>query len=148
MKRPFLPEAVRKRIVMMLQNGYSYQDTADAFSAGIATVNRIWRRFRETGETSLPPRGGGKRPKIPSAFNADFSAMVEQMPDATYDELTVEWCRRQKTKVSRAVVVRKVLALGFTRKKKSRQAEEKKIKKIRQSVQLSSFEPKTFLSKS
>lgn len=137
MKRPFLAETVRERVVKMLQNGYTYQQTADAFTAGVATVNRIWRRFRETGETSLPPRGGGKRPIIPQSQDEDFRAMVVSMPDATYDELTVAWRRRSKVKVSRAVIVRKVLQQGFSRKKKSKQATEKTTKK--NSAKRSSF---------
>lgn len=137
MKRPFLPDSVRDRVVKMLQNGYSYRETADAFSASVPTVNRIWRRFRETGETSLPPRGGGKRPMIPVSKDAEFQALIESMPDATYDELTVAWRRRVRIKISRAVIVRKVLKLGYSRKKKSRQAAEKKTKKNK--AKLASF---------
>ncbi len=109
----------------MLKKGDTYLATSAAFSVGIATVNRIWRRYRETGATSMPPRGGGRRPKILAQDEAEFRKMVESMPDATYVELTVEWRKKSKTKVSRSAVVRKVLGLGFTRKKKSIEASEK-----------------------
>lgn len=131
MKRPFIKEPVRARIVLMLKRGHTYQEVADAFTVGFATVNRIWRRYRETGQTSLPPRGGGQPPAISAERKQELTSFVEQRPTATYAELATEWAKKTKTKISRSAMIRHVLAAGFTRKKISKRAEQKKTKKNR-----------------
>ena len=89
-KQPFVPLEIREVAVRMLEAGSTYQDTADALGIGVATVNRIWHRFRNCGECGLGPRGGGMRPTISKDQEPEFRQMVNQKSDATYDELTAE----------------------------------------------------------
>ncbi|RYF30730.1 MAG: IS630 family transposase, partial [Cytophagaceae bacterium] len=131
MKKPFVPEPVRALIVRMLQNGHSYRKTAKDVGVGSATVTRIWRRFRTTGLTSLPQRNGGRKPKISQENELELRRLVESKPDATYDELTVSWNKMSGIKVSRSTVIRIVLKLNFSLKKKSKVATEKLTKKNR-----------------
>ena len=131
MKRPYVKEDVRSRVVKMLQKGYTYAATAEAFSIGPATVNRIWRKFRETGKTSLEARGGGTPPAISSAEEKAFERFVAQRPLATYDQLATDWSQRVRKKISRSAIVRHVLRLGFTRKKLTKKPVEKLTKKNR-----------------
>lgn len=117
--------------VRLLQAGHTYAEVAEAIGIGSATVNRAWREFRESGEVSEPRRRGGRFSSIGESDEPVLKRLVESMPDATYDELTVAWNRGRKAKASRSAVIRKVLKLGFTRKKKAKQASQKKSKKVR-----------------
>ena len=90
MKRPYIKEDVRILVVRMLQKGYTHAATAEAFDIGPATVNRLWRKYRETGKTSLRPRGGGTRPALSAGKSGAFEKFVAERPLATYDQLTAE----------------------------------------------------------
>lgn len=116
---------MREIAVRMLQAGHTYAETAKVLGIGFATVNRVWREFRETGSVTQPRRRGGQYSTITPADEKRLKKLVESMPDATYDELSVAWNRGRKSKASRSAVIRKVLKLGFTRKKKTKQATEK-----------------------
>jgi transposase len=129
MKRPYVKEGVRILVVRLLQKGYTYAATAEAFGIGPATVNRIWRKYRETGETSLQPRGGESRPTISAGESGAFEKFAAERPLATYDHLTSEWNKKAGSKISRSAIVRLVLRLGFTRKKVTKKTTEKLTKK-------------------
>ena len=129
MGHPLIPEPVRRRIVILLNKGKTYLEVANSLAVGTATVNRVWRRFRATGETTAPPRKGGRRSSITPDQEKDFRALVESIPDSTFDELTAAWSRKVNKRVSRSAVLRKVRKLGYTLKKKSLEATEKKSKK-------------------
>ena len=125
MGHPLVIEPIRRRIVYLLEQKWTYSQVADALGVGVATVNRVWRLFRETGSTRGLPRKGGKKSTISADQEIQFRALLERMPMATYDELTVMWNRSSEKKISRSAVIRKVLKLGYSRKKKSHQATEK-----------------------
>ncbi|RYF44493.1 MAG: hypothetical protein EOO38_17795 [Cytophagaceae bacterium] len=129
MGHPLISEPVRRRIVILLNKGKTYLEVANSLAVGTATVNRVWRRFRATGETTAPPRKGGRRSSITPDQEKDFQALVESMPDSTFDELTAAWSRKVHKRVSRSAVLRKVRKLGYTLKKKSFEATEKRSKK-------------------
>lgn len=125
MEHPIIIQPIRRRIAKMLQSGKTYLQTAAAFGVGVATVNRVWRTFRTTGSTAAPGRKGGRQPIISLTQETALKAMQKKMPDATFDELTVAWNAQQRPKVSRSALVRKVLKLGYTKKKKTEEASEK-----------------------
>ena len=61
-----LPIELRRRIVEAYPKGLTttYEKTAEMFGVGRATVNRLLRRERETGDVLYKPRGGNNPRKI------------------------------------------------------------------------------------
>src|SRR5215469_11080554 len=61
-----LPIELRRRIVEAYKKGLTttYEKTAEMFGVGRATVNRLLRRKRETGDVFYKPRGGNNPRKI------------------------------------------------------------------------------------
>ncbi len=56
---------LRERIVAAYERGDMTRDQVAAlFQVGRASVNRLVRRFRETGSVEPSPHGGGKRRKL------------------------------------------------------------------------------------
>lgn len=89
MGHPLFKKAVREVAVCLLQAGHTYAEVTEGLGIGFATVNRAWREFRESGAVTEPRRRGGQFSSIRESDEAALRALVETMPDATYDELTV-----------------------------------------------------------
>jgi len=109
---------LRWRIVRALEKpGTTYESVAEQFSVGRATVNRIWRRYRETGDVAPKPERG--RP--PRILDADGEAalldIVREHPDMTLPELADEVGNVLGVSISRATVGRVLHRHGITRKK-------------------------------
>lgn len=109
---------LRRRIVAAYERGEgSYKEIADRFSVGYATVSRLLRLRRETGNVVPRPPGGGFPPRIgPDDFD-EFLDLLASMPDATAPELTVAWKKRTGRPISRSSMLRALRRFGFTRKK-------------------------------
>lgn len=129
MGSPLVDKKTRELAVKLLQSGQTYRDTAKLLGIGEATVNRAWREFREHGEVKQPRRRGGRLPAISAEEVAEFRKLVDERPDATYDEIAAAWNKKTRQKISRSAIVRKVIGLGLTLKKKTAQACEKRSKK-------------------
>ncbi|MFP2963602.1 helix-turn-helix domain-containing protein [Myxococcus sp. 1LA] len=57
------PENLRRAIVRAFhEEGMTYGQIAHLLGIGTATVNRVLRRYRETGDVLPRPRGGGTSP--------------------------------------------------------------------------------------
>lgn len=114
----FITSDVRARIIQAYQSERgTYQCLADIFGVGIATVNRVLRRYREAGDHRMAPRKGGRKAKIGLGHAKEVAKMVQLMPDATFDEYTVYWRQNHSKDISRASIVRGLQRLGYTRKK-------------------------------
>lgn len=109
---------VREAIVRAVENqGLTYSETAELLAVGEATVSRVLRRKRETGDVALRPRGGGYLSPLRGDVATELEALVAELPDATVAELTEELMRRTAVRTSRSAVQRALHRLGFTRKK-------------------------------
>ena len=53
------PEQLRRAIVRVYKQGFTYEQTASMLGVGRATVNRILRLQRESGDIVRRARGGG-----------------------------------------------------------------------------------------
>lgn len=103
----FITSDVRRRIITAYQFGRgSYRELAAVFGFGTATVNRVLRRYRETGDFRMAPRRGGRKAKVGLQQAKEVAKMVALLPDATFDEYTVYWRRNHSRNVSRASIVR------------------------------------------
>ena len=78
---------------------------------GYATVNRILRLQRATSTTVPRRRGGGNVSPIHGKIEALLRSIVEEMPDATFAELTAALVARSKTTTSRSGVQRALAKL-------------------------------------
>ena len=112
-----LPSQVRLAIVGLREEGRGYEEIAGLLGVGVASVNRVLRRQRETGKVERLPRGGGIESPIQGRIAKMLCRIVEEVNDATLDELTKALVKRAKIKTSRSAVVRAMARLGFSRKK-------------------------------
>lgn len=110
MTRP-ISKDLRERIVELKESGASYQEVADQLLVGRATVNRVLRRKRETGDVEPRPHGGGK----PLLFRPEemprVKAIVDEYPDATLPELAVLVGEELGRRMSRATMGRTMVRL-------------------------------------
>jgi transposase len=82
------PEYLRKRIIEALEaEKESQTGTAALFGVSLSFVQKLWRRWRETGSYSAKPRGGVRIPRSLKDDEAKVRAAVTAQPDATLAEL-------------------------------------------------------------
>ena len=113
-----VPVQVREAIVRaVVEQGLTYQATADLLNVGYATVNRVLARYRRTKSVALLPRGGGWTSPIQGRIADLLCRIVQSMPDATVEELTVALTKRARINTSRSAVQRALHRLGYSRKK-------------------------------
>lgn len=109
---------LRQRIVdRYLRMNESYEQVAEHFQVGRATVNRVVNRLRKTGSVEPSPRGGGNPPRIGKAELPRLRELVAERPDRTAEELAREWHRRFGAALSRSSMVRALARAGLTLKK-------------------------------
>lgn len=112
-------ERLRKAIVRARkQEKLTYVQIATRLGVGEATVNRILRLHRETGSVKPRPRGGGNWSPIHDEVAVLLMRLVEELPDATIQELTDALLKRADIETSRSAVQRAMKRLGFSRKKR------------------------------
>jgi transposase len=113
--RPPTPPQVRRTIVRLREEGHTYDEIAELVGVGPATVNRILRRYRETGSLEpLAPGGGNLSPL--RQLESKFKALVSAMPDATVAEMAAALRKAEKLATSRSSVQRALVRLGYSRK--------------------------------
>lgn len=97
----------------------SYAATAEMFGIGRATVGRILRRSRETGDVALKARGGNN-PRIVDLEWLKQHAATE--PDARLFDRIEAWVATGGRRMSLEAMSRALRAIGWTHKKNSRRA--------------------------
>src|SRR5262249_38266483 len=108
---------LRKRIVAHYENEPSatYKSTAEHFSVGEATVNRILRVHRETGDVMPAPKPKKPRNKVDLEW---LRRHAESQPDARLRDRGEGFEAERGISVSVAAVYYAMVAIGFTHKKK------------------------------
>lgn len=109
----------RRRIVDAYCSGKTktYEATASMFDVGRATVNRLLRRKRETGDVLPKPRGGNN----PRRVDLDWlKARAKAHPDARLVDRMAEWQRESGVAVSIGAMWNALHAIGWTREKRHR----------------------------
>ena len=105
---------LRQRVVESYENGEgTYAELAEVFGVSLSWVEKLLRRWRETGSIAPKPHGGGRQAKITGKKLERLKALVEENPDATLEEL------RRKCRVEGSImsVFRALKRLGITLKK-------------------------------
>ena len=105
---------LRQRVVEAYENGEGTQaELAETYGVSVGWVEKLLRRWRETGCVAPKPHGGGRRAKISGKQEERLRKIVEETPDATLEELLAK-CRVDG---SIMCVFRALNRMGITRKK-------------------------------
>lgn len=122
---------LRQRIIKAREEEQkTYQELADDFHVGIATVKRLFWLFNKTGEVKPRPHGGGRQPSLDDDALEVVRVIVSEKPDLTESEIREELRKRAKIDVSRSTIGRVLRRLGLTRKKKTFHATERDTERV------------------
>lgn len=125
------PIALRERVVAALERSdLTYDQIAEFFRIGRASVVRWGRLKRETGSVAPRPRGGGNFSQICLDTLRD---LVEQEPDRTSFELTASYNRlvSRSERVHRSSVQRALTRMGYVYKKNGHVRQSKTVRTSR-----------------
>lgn len=113
-----LPIELRERVVRAY-NGREggYEEIAARFCVGICSVRRWVALHRDTGSTEKRPHKGRKA-KISIEELPELEALVLEKPDRTAEELTQIWIKNKKVEMHRSSLVRALIKLKMTVKKR------------------------------
>ena len=108
---------LRRRVVEAYLAGRTatYAETATVFAIGYATVNRLLRRKRETGDVLSKPKGGNNPRRV------DLNWLEENArshPDARLIDRAAAWKEHSGRAVSISAISRGLHAIGWTHKKR------------------------------
>jgi transposase len=108
---------LRRRVVAAYEADESgtYARTAALFGIGEATVSRLLRRHRETGDVEYKPRGGNNPRRIDMAW---LRRHLEEQPDARLIDRIEAWRQHSGRKLSVTAIWNAVRACGWTHKKR------------------------------
>lgn len=110
---------LRRRLVAAYRSGKTatYEAAADMFGVGRATVSRMLRRERETGDVQLKPRGGNRKRVVDDAWLAAHAAAE---PDARLVDRVAAWHTHSGVTVSVSAMHDALHRIGWTHKKRLR----------------------------
>jgi transposase len=117
MPTPWISRDLRKRIVEHYKKAENatYRSTAEHFSVGEATVNRILRTHRETGDVMPTPKPQKARNKVDLDW---LRAHAQAHPDARLKDRAEAFLAERGIAVSVTGVYYAMVAIGFTHKKR------------------------------
>ncbi len=117
MPRPY-PLELRLRVVAAVEeDGDTYEQAADRFKVGVASVDR-WLALARKGELAPKPNRNGHQPVIRDGLEEDLRALLRERSEDTLPELCDRFEERTGVQVSTSTMSRSIRRLGFTRKKR------------------------------
>jgi transposase len=114
--RPYSRD-LRERVIAALEAGQlSQAEIAETFAVSLSTVEKWWRRRRETGDCAASPHAGGVSRTLQDA--EDFlRAEIERQPDVLLEELCARVAEAKGIQASPSMMCRELQRLGLPRKK-------------------------------
>jgi transposase len=109
---------LRERAVALMDEGLSSMEVAEILGASDSWV-RTMRLRRERLGHLLPGSPPGKERILTEAHHEELCQLVFDKPDATLEELAEVVARHLKVRVSISTLSRRLIELGFTRKKRA-----------------------------
>ena len=127
---------LRRRIVDAYQTGRTstYEATAAMFGVGIATVNRLVRRKRETGDVLPKPKGGNDPRRVDLEW---LRAHATECPDARIVDRIAAWKVHAGKTVSVGAMWGALHVIGWTHKKRRLSRVSETARKSRRSAKRS-----------
>ena len=118
-EKPTISLDLRRRVVAAYESGKtkSYAATAAMFGIGVATVNRLLRRKRETGDVKAKARGGNNPPVVDDAWLLEHATAH---PDARLVDRIEAWRAHSGREVSMGAMSNALKRIGWTYKKRRR----------------------------
>jgi transposase len=113
---------LRERIVAAVERAeHSLPQLARLFAVSVSCIVRLLQRKRRTGSVQPKPHAGGPAPKLDDAADQRLRQLVAAQPDATLAEL------RDRLGIPGCLmtIARALRRLKITRKKKSKQAQQR-----------------------
>ena len=109
---------LRRRIVDYYHNqeNSTYREVARVFSVGYATVSRLLRRLRETGDVVVKPRGGNNPRRVDLEW---LRKHAEEYPDVRIRDRVEAYEQIRGKKISMGAMHNALIFLGFSHKKKA-----------------------------
>lgn len=117
-----LTNEVRKLIQNRYLKTHNRKETAEIFGVSVETVRKINKRYEETGNTDSQLHTRGRKPTITKEIDEKIRAAMIEHPDCTAQELIEKF----DLPVTDSAVYQHLHKMGFTRKKKSLYAAERK----------------------
>lgn len=110
---------LRRRVVAAYHSGLTvtYEATATMFGIGRATVSRLLRRKRESGDVEFKPRGGNRARVVDTAW---LEAHAAGEPDARLVDRIAAWAAHSGRTVSVGAMHSAMQRIGWTHKKRRR----------------------------
>ena len=110
---------LRRRLVAAYRSGRvaTYEAAAEMFGVGRATVSRMLRRDRETGDVELKPRGGNRARVVDDVW---LVTHAEAEPDARLVDRVAAWAAHSGVTVSVSAMHSTMQRIGWTHKKRRR----------------------------
>lgn len=110
---------LRRRIIDRIQeNQESQPEVAEQFSVSLSFLEKLWRRFRETGSYETLPHAGGRERAL-REDEAVIRHAISSQPDATLEELATRVAAEtQKPRVSGRTMSEELRRLSLPRKKR------------------------------
>ncbi len=110
---------IRQKVIDAYNNQEgSLRQLAKRFSVSLSFVQRLLKRYHQSGTVEPKPHGGGKPAKLSSEQILLVKTLVEEDNDAILVELCERVQQRIGVKLSRATLGRITQKLKLTRKKK------------------------------
>ena|SRR5579884_3653441 len=112
-----IPLELRRRAVQAYQAGLTktYEATAEMFGIGRASIDRLLRRQRETGDVAPKPRGGNNPIAVDDAW---LLTHAQANPDARLTDRIEAWAAHSGRTVSLGAMSNAMRRIGWTHKKR------------------------------
>ena len=109
---------LRQRIVRACDEAMETRpEIAQAFVVSLSFVNKLWRRWNETGSAAARPKGKGPSPTLGGSELEQVRRCVAYKPDSTLSELCGALSEAGGPAVSRSTMCRALRTLGLPLKK-------------------------------
>src|SRR5437660_8975247 len=115
-------QEMRQQVLHAVDEGVSRAQIIERFQVSQATIKRYLKQRRETGNV-LPRPIPGRPPRKKAALRVGVQELLQAHPEARQQEYCQWWEAEYGIPVSRASMSRAIHALGWTRKKGKKPAQ-------------------------
>jgi transposase len=124
--KPYPVEFRQKIIEVHEKENLSIRKLAERFCVAPSFVQKLLKKFQETGDIHPLPQGGSPEPKLKPEQLVDLVEIIETHNDATLEELCDLLEEKLEVRVSRATMGRLTQKLDYSVKKNSLRRRERK----------------------